>query len=209
MRPSFADTIARVRRMRDGIDGADVSDVFEVSPWLQMNVMLEDGAGLEEPSLRAYQLLADGDLDAAVEEARDSLPYADEILRLAAASDGASDTIVTAALALGPDQAIDGSTIWAALGLAARHDVPLDALFDRADAVLDDDAPMARAFLVAIDSPQFDAETAESLLVGASPQIRGHALSMGVVALGNDAPAEWRDSAVRLLFPTERPYFRN
>jgi hypothetical protein len=32
--------------------------------------------------------------------------------------------------------------------------------------------------------------------------------SMGVVILGDAAPTAWRDGANRLLFASERPYFR-
>jgi hypothetical protein len=37
---------------------------------------------------------------------------------------------------------------------------------------------------------------------------RGMAYSMGVVILGRSAPPAWREGATRLLFASERPYFR-
>ena len=36
----------------------------------------------------------------------------------------------------------------------------------------------------------------------------GNAYAMGVILLGPRAPAAWRDGAKRLLFVTERPYFK-
>jgi len=43
---------------------------------------------------------------------------------------------------------------------------------------------------------------------GLSPVVRGHALVMGIVLLGEAAPEQWRRDARALLFTRERPYFR-
>ena len=44
--------------------------------------------------------------------------------------------------------------------------------------------------------------------LGRDPELRGHVYAAAAVALGPRAPAGWRESASRLLFAAERPYFK-
>jgi hypothetical protein len=62
-------------------------------------------------------------------------------------------------------------------------------------------------FMAAVQSGQ-KPDKAEALLDGVEPDLRGNAYAMGVILLGSRAPAAWRDGAQRLLFATERPYFK-
>ena len=208
MRPSYADTIARVRRMRHGVNGADMGDVSAASGWLATMLSIESGDTLEDPSLVAFQHLAHGDLKAAVEQAATADIYADEILRLAASSDGATDALRQAAVALDADSGLDANTIWSSLGFALQQGLPAEALLDRIDAILPDDAELARDLFDALKTPTLDAAAVENRLLGAGPQLRGQAYTMALVALGDKAPAEWRLGAGRLLLASERPYFR-
>jgi hypothetical protein len=50
--------------------------------------------------------------------------------------------------------------------------------------------------------------TMASVVTGLTPELRGHALVMGIVLLGDAAPPEWRRDARAVLFTSERPYFR-
>jgi hypothetical protein len=49
---------------------------------------------------------------------------------------------------------------------------------------------------------------AESELTGLTAAMRGHAYSVAAVVLGERTPEAWRTGAKRLLFASERPYFR-
>ncbi len=203
MRVVYADEIARARRMAQGTD-ADFSDVASMTPWLQMQAMLQSGETQAAPGLAPYQRLLEGDPVGAIAEAQATDALTDELLRMAAASDGASDVMIAAALELGPNQGISRDSIWTAIGFAMRQGRPVEELFDTADVVLGADAAIAREFFASL--PNISA--AENALRGTRSGTRGAAYAAGVVALGARAPSEWREGAKRLLFITERPYFR-
>jgi hypothetical protein len=147
--------------------------------------------------------MLNGDLAGAIADTEGS--FREEMLRLAAASDGATDEMIDLALALDSTQGLTTDSIWAAIGLAIRHGRPVDELLAAADELLGRDAGVARQFFENLP----DTRAAEESLIGASdPAIRGAAYAGGLVALGQRAPQEWREGAKRLLFITERPYFR-
>lgn len=208
MRPSFADTIVRVRRMHYGIGGTDMSDISGASPWVDTMLSIESGEPLDDPSLEAFRHLANGELEQAIEKSSALTAYADEILRFAAASDGASKTMADAATALEAQRGITGNTLWIALGTARRHGLPAEALLAQLDNVLEDNAQLARDLFAALGQDGFDSADAEKLLLGVRPETRGRAYAMGAVALGDEAPDAWRRGARRLLLVGERPYFR-
>jgi hypothetical protein len=96
--------------------------------------------------------------------------------------------------------------VWAGIALAARARQDLAAF----EPALKQASPRRHEamlrFVEALKSGKAP-ETAERLLDGLSPELRGHGYSMGAVMLGTKAPKAWRDSAKRLLFASERPYF--
>jgi hypothetical protein len=55
---------------------------------------------------------------------------------------------------------------------------------------------------------QKDQKAAEALLRELRVETRGHACVMGVIALGPQAPAHWRQQAMALLFADERPWLQ-
>ncbi|MDH3621731.1 MAG: M48 family metallopeptidase [Gammaproteobacteria bacterium] len=203
MRVIYGEEIARARRMLHGTD-ADISDLVAMTPWLQMQQNLQSEEMLTTPGLAAYQLLLQGDLEGAIADAEASGAQVEEILRLAAASDGASGEMIAAALDLDPSQGINQGSIWIAVGLAMRHGRPVDELLLLTDLMLGPEAPYAREFFASLP----DASAAEAALRGARSGTRGGAYAAGTVALGQRAPERWREGAKRLLFITERPYFR-
>ena len=202
MRVVYADEIARARRMVHGTT-AEFSDVASMTPWLQMQAMLQSGDTEVAPGLAPYRLLFEGDPEGAIAAARANDALTEELLRMAAASDGATDTMIAAAKELGPDQGISRESLWVAIGFAMRHGQPIDALLDSADAMLGSDAAVAREFFASLP----DVGAAERVLRGTHAETRGAAYAAGVVALGQRAPSDWREGAKRLLFITERPYF--
>jgi Zn-dependent protease with chaperone function len=207
MRPSYSDTLVRIRRLTTGIDAADIGRFQADSAWLELNLLLETRTPMESPAVAAYQLLAQGQLLEAVDEAAAIDVQPTEVLRLAAASDGAPASLLAAASALEADQGLDSNTMWSALGLAAAHGQSADALLADIDLILGVNAPLARELFAAVSQRSVDTASVETLFAETGPSIRGQAYTMAAVALGEEAPQHWRTNARRLLFVTERPYF--
>jgi hypothetical protein len=208
--PALADflaiDVARLRRMVAGAEPASLDDLERDSALLGFLRATETGAGFEQSPLLAYRELASGRLAEALDRAAGAMePYA-RVLRLAAASDGASAELVTRALELPLPQGIDHDTIWAAIGLAAREKVPLEPYYEFASKVVRVDVPAMRTFIEAIRSGTAP-ESADAALEGTHMKSRAHAYSAAVILLGNEAPAPWRERARRMLFAYERPWF--
>jgi Zn-dependent protease with chaperone function len=206
MSERFALDTMRVRRMLSSDGEAQSSDVVRQSDMLRYYLAIMSGKGLQPGIDRAYHQVARGEVDAAVKEKlRDPQEMA-RVLRLAAASDGASHEIVARALALPIDQGIDRATVWTALGLAVRErkdPAPYVAAIRESK---DDEAEKVLAFITSLRTSANPAD-AEKLLDGVSIESRGEAYSAALVILGARAPAAWRRGADRLLFVPERPYF--
>ena len=179
---------------------------------------------VEAPDYRANE--SDGPLVAAYAalergELVDLAPIGDlqpfdrgRLTRLQAASDGASPALVQRALDMPLDVGLDTDTFWATTGLALRARRQTaglhEALFD--PAVLHAASRPAHlqhmwAALIAAAQPGAHAIT-DADLRGLDPEERGHVFEALAVALGPKAPTRYRDAAHRLLFATERPYFR-
>ena len=208
--PALADEIsldlARMRRLTAQDTSAGMDQLSRHSEMLRRMLALENGQGITVPALKAYSELAHGRVESAVQLAHTQPKSESRLLRLAAASDRASASLVSQALALPLDQGLDDSTVWASVALAARAGRDLagfDPMLRRA--APDHHEPMLR-FVDALKHGQ-PPELAERLLDGLTPELRGHAYSIGSVLLGAQAPRAWREGAKRLLFASERPYF--
>lgn len=129
------------------------------------------------------------------------------LLRLAAASDGASVELRGRASALPAGQGLDRDTYWTALALAEREHWAAPALPQAGLPGVDaQELRKLEAFHAALRSPATLAG-AEKHLQGLSLELRGQAYSMATVLLGNRTPPAWREAAKRLLLSHERPYF--
>jgi hypothetical protein len=205
MSERFALDTMRLRRMSGGDSGHQ--DLVRQSDTLRYYVSLISGKGLQPGLDMAYHHVARGEVDAAVKEKMADPGETARVLRLAAASDGASPELVARALSLPLDQGIDRDTIWTALGLAVRErkdPAPYVAVVREAN---DEDAEQMLAFITSLRTAANPAD-ADRHLDGLSIEARGHAYSAALVILGARAPAAWRRGADRLLFVPERPYFR-
>ncbi len=206
--PSYVRDIARVRRMAaTSPEEADLSDLaadsFELSTLLSL-------AGSEpvEPHLRPRRLLEQGDLSGALAAASEDPDERAEILRLVAASDGASDEHRAEAGKLAADDGVSQTTFGPSLGGAARRGDDV-ASWVEGGAGLFGDKPAdqlvgaARALAEHGDAARF-----EEGMRGMDPHTRGIAYAMGIAQLGGDAPDHWRGAAGKLLLPGERPFYR-
>ncbi|WP_460711071.1 M48 family metalloprotease [Lysobacter terrae] len=196
---------ARIRRMMQG-EEASLADLGGRSSFLQQLLALQGGVGTEGTPYAAYASLAKGELAAGLSQASHT-DIENEILQLAAASDGASTQIVQQALRTPVNEKADDALAWFMLALASREHADLTRLTSRlGKAEVRDKAALTRFFEQVRNGA--DVAAAESALGSVDPRNRGIAYAMAVVMRGDRAPAAWRDGAKRLLFAAERPYFR-
>jgi Zn-dependent protease with chaperone function len=207
--PAMSEQLAldtmRLRRMSSSDGNVQSSDLLPQSDTLRYFLAVVSGKDLQPGIQRAYHRIAVGNIDAAVKEKIADPQEKARVLRLAAASDGASPEIVARALELPSNQGIDDATVWTALGLAVRErkdPAPYVAVIRESK---DDEAEKVLSFITSLRTATHPAD-AESLLDGVSIDSRGVAYSTAVVILGSRAPVEWRRGADRLLFVPERPY---
>jgi Zn-dependent protease with chaperone function len=153
-----------------------------------------------------YRKLQQGDLAAALGEVAGDEESEPRLVRLAAASDGADAALVAKALALHPSQGFDPGTMGASIGLVLRERGDVEDMLAGIDAWRADLGAQLRAFVRSLQAG--DAAEAERRLAGLGPTERGQACVLGVVALGERAPAAWRSAAQQLLFGSERPHLR-
>jgi Zn-dependent protease with chaperone function len=197
--------IARVRRLVQTDSAAAIAELSAQSDQLRRLIALESGQGVQDPVGQAYGELARGQLARAVQLSQERPESQARVLRLAAASDGATGTMLMKALALPADQGVDQSTVWSGLALAARAVNDLAPLQQAARRLAPERAEQMLRLVAALQQGQ-PVEQAQRLMDGLDPELRGHGYVMGVIMLGAKAPKAWRDAAKRLLFVSERPY---
>jgi hypothetical protein len=199
LRDSVADRLLRARRLAQRTQ-VSVDSLANDSPRLKLVAAIE-GSTPERawPVATAFQDIHRGALARAVAGLDDPL-----VLLLAAASDGAPDELVARALAIPTAQVPPLTALYgrALARRAARDPAPYRARFATG---FEDDTQRIDAFFAALDS---DPPAAEAALAGAAFELRLFALAAGAIALGDKAPASWRETARLGLFPTERPYFK-
>lgn len=197
--PLSALDIARMRRVQG--QAALPRELLAQSPQLQfLNDAAQDRP--EGGAMRAYALLERGALDLALAVMQPDEASRLRLLRLAAASTGADAQLQQRALALPATQGVDHASAVAAAGLALRHGRDASPYF----LVLDDQVRPALQ-RVGAAATSGNVAAVERELQGLMPEVRGHALTLGAVVMGRQAPASWRAGSMALLFPTERPYF--
>jgi Zn-dependent protease with chaperone function len=206
--PAFAGEaavdLARIRRViAFGDNEVDLKDLLDKSDSLSFLAGLESGADAQPGEQKGYYHLTRGALAPALTETEKLPDVHARMLRLAAASDGATESMIAQALALAPAAGVDSDTAWAAFALALREGrnpdayiAPLrDAWSGEADRILDLLRNLA-------------ADPRQRMELGAMhPQLRGHAYSAACVLLDKQAPTAWCRTARQLLFSYERPYF--
>jgi Zn-dependent protease with chaperone function len=209
--PALADRLlldsARVMRLVGPSRERELHTLSLDSPQLRHLLAFEEpgNKGLRFGPQLAYAKLASGALDQAVTLASGDEKTRARVVRLVAASRGATREQLAAARALAPDAGIDYHTLWPAIGLALREKRDASALIARIKEFTD---PDERAGLEAFLRPARlagDAAAARDALSSLDPDSRGHAYVLGCVILGDDAPDEWRAEARALLFAPERP----
>jgi hypothetical protein len=199
---------ARLRRFLKQDDAKHMAELTRVSPMLQTRLAMESGTSTaEEPLPTEYAELARGRFDAAIKAAATGSAHRQaRLLRLAAASDGADQQLVIRAIALPLDSGVDDATAWLAAAVAARGGQDIESFIAVVARRSPTDAALMRVFFEQLQKTR-DVGVADRVLAEVSFQWRMQAYAAGVVLLGREAPAAWRDAARKLLFADERPYF--
>jgi hypothetical protein len=196
--------IARLRRFDN--PQADLSALLPGSAQLQTMVELEKGAGPADSPGRAYAALASGSLASALASAMGDEFKEAHILRLVAASDGASLDSARRALALPLDKGMDATTVWTSAALALKTGADARPYLEAAKRHSGRYHAAIAAFLADVNAHK-DLSAAERKLDAVPPDQRACAYSAGLVLAGQKAPPAWRQAVRRLLFASERPYF--
>lgn len=203
LRHALADLRLRLSRAT-GAPGA----VYAAELSAQERAMLAVEAG-EPPDGEVDPILlalVRGDLAEASRRCDELGGEADGFRWMIAASDGATPAMREAALGLPGGVYLGSVSAIPAVALLAQ------AGRDRAEAeaVLAKMGPELLASLrpVLDAAPGGVASAVEAAVAGQEPEVRARVLLVGILRLGEAAPAEWRTEARALLFPWERPYLR-
>jgi hypothetical protein len=200
-RDQIVERLARAQQLHRGAP-VPLGPLADDSPRLARLATIGDSSGEQgSPALDLLHRLYRGEFADAATLRSVGGPM---VLFLAGVSDGAPRELVSQALDLPPDQL---GPIMALFGHAlarreGRDPAPYQARFTNG---LEGDAAPVAAFFTALDR---DPTAAEAALASASFEVRLSVLAAGAIALGDKAPARWRQTAKLGLFPTERPYFK-
>jgi len=208
--PMYSDAlgleVARVQRVLK-FEPAKLAELQRSSRALNGMMALESGVGVESNDLKAYSELARGNLANALRLAASNPEREPRVLRLAAASDGASAELVARALALPVGRGVDEDTAWASIALAAKMKRDPAPYFEHLKRLPPEHATSLVRFIAEAtrgEGPQ----AAQRHIPPVTPGVRGQFYAVGVVLLGERAPQAWREGAKGLLFAYERPYFK-
>ncbi|MDC8004119.1 M48 family metallopeptidase [Aureisphaera galaxeae] len=204
----FAVDAERVRRMLEKTTDDAEKATFRniVSDDLQYKLSIDRG-NIDSPSYNpdnTYILLKQGKLEEAysfVEQYENYKPY---IYRVLAVSDGATNEMREAALALDPMAGIDTATIWYTLALNIQENRTNEDLLTTFGLMgLEEDAISA-----------FERVLKEKNVVGIENLIRaqeiyfkGYMYAAACIVLKDKAPGSWRTMANTMLLGGESPYF--
>jgi Zn-dependent protease with chaperone function len=204
--PTIVEDIARLRRMTQG-QHAGLADISDLSDDLHIQVTLETGDDLDNSPYLAYTDLNRGRLTEALRRVQAMPELGRDLLPLVAASDGADSAVIENALAASPDSSMGMAKVFTLLALAIREkrDPARYIAIVKKNGVEGADRLIRFCQMLGAGGAP---EAAEQALGAVSLKGRGMAYSMGVVILGRSAPPAWREGATRLLFASERPYFR-
>jgi len=198
---------ARVLRLLGPAGEDELHRLTLGSPYVRELLALEQGNDLPSRGpVAAYGKLARGALGEVMEVFDGEPETRARLVRLVAASRGATPEQVAAASALRAEEGLDGHTLWPAIGLAVRNKEIATSLIARMMAhAEEDEVPSLEQFLEP-DRLVRDRAALRAALSTLGPVTRGHAYVLGVVILGDAAPEEWRAEARALLFAPERPF---
>jgi Zn-dependent protease with chaperone function len=202
LRRNAAILLVRLERAQPGL--LDVEQLYSHVEDLRAYMAMQRG-DIPDGPYRAFSLLDNGELQAALEKSHGDPSVEHRIVRLAAASEGAPAELVAKSLGMPFDSGSDGQYLWIQLALALREKQPTHPYEVFAIEQADDEADRLLG-LVRDTSWISEPARLSKRLEGLTLLSRAYGYLMGVIVLGAAAPAEWRDSARTWLLPSERPW---
>jgi Zn-dependent protease with chaperone function len=195
--------LARLQRQ---LHGSSEQRLENEAPELKVMMDAELGRANTFAGKLGYAYLDQGALQAALNDAEADASTSARMLRLVAASDGATDNQIRRSLSRQPDKDMSVEAALVTAALAMRMGADAEPFLKVVEAGFGPAMPQVRQFLQWTQKGRYT--EAEAVLSGLPLEIRGNATSAGCVLAGSAAPAAWRSTARRLLFAPERPYFR-
>jgi Zn-dependent protease with chaperone function len=208
LRELAATDVARLLRMSGKAQSSRMEQLAGQSRQLSQVLRMESPDAKDIPEVRAYADLAKGNLDAALKLSEKNEYSLSRMLRLTAASDGASAELVGRALALKPDKGLDPGTLGSALGLMLREgrDGDLEPILAKLPKAEQRD--IALSVIAAIKARE-PAEIVHAKINGVDMDLRSQLYVMATIVYREKALASWRKDARALSFLSERPYFKS
>lgn len=195
-------SLALIRRF----EGKNPAPLAATSETLGRLLNLEKEVAAAGKPTNAYIALGRGNIAQALDFKSDSANDDARLLRLAAASEGASAAVIQRMLALPVQQGLDSSTGLVSVAVAMKAGQDAKAVLAAAKPMYGPYGDALQGFLQHVGSGA-DPTRAEALLDNMPPDVRGLAIAAGITLLGRKAPPAWRQFSQRVLFVTDRPYF--
>ncbi|MCL2714832.1 MAG: M48 family metallopeptidase [Alphaproteobacteria bacterium] len=201
-----AEDLVRVERMASGSNPPDIAELASQSVNLRHYIELEQSGGADRAP-GYWQKLWKGQLDTAFESAPSDPEEAGPFLYVLAASETASEAIRASARAIQPRREFGVNVLLYGAATALREGRDSAPCVEAMASTLPPGFVVpARTFLSR--ASRQDIAGAEAALAPVPPSLRGVLYAAGVVLLEDKAPRSWRQGASRLLFVSERPWFR-
>ena len=157
----------------------------------------------EENSEYAYYLLSKGQLDEAYQLAKKDESSKAYVLRLIAASKGASNKIQLEALKLTEEDGLNINSIWSAVGLAIKHNKDYDQ-YIKILSTLDLKENEINNLIGLIKTKQYS--LVEKQMKPFGIRWKAQVYVMASIILDGDIPDKWKKIANGALFVNEKPY---
>lgn len=154
----------------------------------------------------AFKLLSEGKFNEAVLYSVSDTDVYPVIVRLAAVSEGASKETRKTALDFPLNYGLDNGTIIPAIALRQQSGLSIDVYKDQITNLTGENSEKFFEFIKAVNSKNL--KEADNILLKFGTELKAKSCLLGVLLLGDKAPLKWKIYSSRLLFITEKPYFR-
>lgn len=166
---------------------------------------IEDGLDeTKASSMYAYYLLSQGKIEVAIEHAKNDTGLSKTLLRFAAASIGAPQSIIDASSQLTSYDGITTSSVFPTMGLMLRRNQSIEIYTEFIKENFKDESESIFQFIDYLKKGQI--ENANGCVQNLRPILKGEVSVLAIVYLGNKVPEKWNTFASKLLLINEKPY---